>query len=78
MSKTNNYIRNRSGNFHFFDDRNPDAIQRANEVAMRMPRPRSTDKVKEPVIAFRPAPGLIADGYVGIPSSMRYVDHETP
>lgn len=65
MSKTNNYIRNASGNFHFFDDRDPVAVQEASEAARRMPRPRG----QKECVAWKPAPGLVVDGYVGIMSS---------
>jgi hypothetical protein len=58
---TNNYIRDQNGNFHFFDDRKPEEVKGANSQCRAMPRGGRT-------VAWRQAPGLVVDGYVGIPS----------
>lgn len=60
---TNNYVRNRAGDFHFFNDRDPADVQEANEKARQMPRARGE---KDCVVAWKAAPGLVVDGHVGI------------
>lgn len=60
-SRTNNYLRDRRGNFHFFDDRDPAQVEEANAAT------KDLRHGKEGAVAWRATTGLRADGYVGVP-----------
>lgn len=61
MSRINNYLRNRRGEFFFFDDRDPEAVREANSRVGMM-----SHGEKDRVVAWKPAPKLFTDGYVGV------------